>query len=268
MSNPSAKTLLITAIIALITVFFLFDLDRYLTLGYLKSQQQVFQDYYQAHRLWTLLAYFLVYVLVTALSLPGAAVMTLAGGALFGFWPALLVVSFASTIGATLAMLVARFLLRDWVQGKFGDKLKADQRRHREGRRLLPLHPAPGAALPVLPDQPGDGADPLRAATFYWVSQLGMLAGTAVYVNAGTRLGQLESAAGILSPALLALLRPARHLPAARQEASLAIVKARQVYDQAAQAEALRLQPGGDRRRLGRAGLEPTSPPRSRRKSR
>jgi pyruvate/2-oxoglutarate dehydrogenase complex dihydrolipoamide dehydrogenase (E3) component/uncharacterized membrane protein YdjX (TVP38/TMEM64 family) len=203
MNSPYARIVLAAVIVALVGIFFLLDLDRFLTLDTLKAQQQTFQDYYQAHRLWTLLAYFLVYVLVTALSLPGAAVMTLAGGALFGFWPALLVVSFASTLGATLAMLTARFLLRDWVQGKFGDKLKAiNAGVEKEGAfylfslRLVPLFPFFLINLAM-------GLTPLRAATFYWVSQLGMLAGTAVYVNAGTQLGQLESAAGILSPALL-----------------------------------------------------------------
>jgi pyruvate/2-oxoglutarate dehydrogenase complex dihydrolipoamide dehydrogenase (E3) component/uncharacterized membrane protein YdjX (TVP38/TMEM64 family) len=203
MKTTSGKILLAIAVIALIAAFFFFDLDRFLTLGYLESQQQAFQDYYHAHRLWTLLAYFASYVLVTALSLPGAAVMTLAGGALFGFWPALLVVSFASTIGATLAMLVARFLLRDWVQGKFGDKLRTiNAGIAKEGAlylfslRLVPIFPFFLINLAM-------GLTPLRATTFYWVSQLGMLAGTAVYVNAGTQLGQLESAGGILSPALL-----------------------------------------------------------------
>ena len=228
MKNSYGKSLLIAAVIALITTFFLFDLDRYLTLGYLKSQQQLFQDYYQAHRLWTLLAYFILYVLVTALSLPGAAVMTLAGGALFGFWPALLVVSFASTIGATLAMLVARFLLRDWVQGKFGDKLKAiNAGIEKEGAlylfslRLVPLFPFFLINLAM-------GLTPLHAATFYWVSQIGMLAGTAVYVNAGTQLGQLESAAGILSPALLLSFALLGLFPLAAKKI-LAIVKERQI---------------------------------------
>jgi pyruvate/2-oxoglutarate dehydrogenase complex dihydrolipoamide dehydrogenase (E3) component/uncharacterized membrane protein YdjX (TVP38/TMEM64 family) len=203
MTAKSGKILLATAVLALVTVFFLFDFDRFLTLAYLKSQQHAFHAYYQAHRLWTLLAYFLVYVLVTALSLPGAAVMTLAGGALFGFWPSLVVVSFASTLGATLAMLVARFMLRDWVQGRFGDKLETiNAGIEKEGAlylfslRLVPLFPFFLINLAM-------GLTPLRTATFYWVSQLGMLPGTAVYVNAGTQLGHLESAAGILSPALL-----------------------------------------------------------------
>jgi len=227
MKSTSGKLILVAVVLALIAAFFLLDLDRFLTLGYLKSQQQAFYDYYQSHRFWTLLAYFLSYVLVAALSLPGATVMTLAGGALFGFWPALLVVSFASTIGATLAMLVARFLLREWVQGKFGDKLKTiNAGIEKEGAfylfslRLVPLFPFFLINLVM-------GLTPLRATAFYWVSQIGMLAGTAVYVNAGTRLGQLESAAGILSPALLISFALLGLFPLAAKKI-LAIVKERQ----------------------------------------
>ena len=167
MKTISGKLILVAAIVPLIAAFFLFDLDRFLTLGYLKAQQLAFQSHYQTHRLWTLLAYFAIYVLVTALSLPGATVMTLAGGALFGFWPALLVVSFASTLGATLAMLVARFLLRDWVQGKFGDKLRAiNAGIVKEGAyylfslRLVPIFPFFLINLAM-------GLTPMRATTFY-----------------------------------------------------------------------------------------------------
>jgi len=150
-----------------------------------------------------LTAYFLLYVVVTALSLPGAAVMTLAGGALFGFWPALLVVSFASSFGATLAFVVSRFLLRDWVQARFGERLKAvNEGVAREGAfylfslRLVPLFPFFVINLLL-------GLTPMPVRTFYGVSQVGMLAGTAVYVNAGTQLGQIDSLSGILSPGLV-----------------------------------------------------------------
>ena len=174
-----------------------------------------------------LFGYLLVYVLVTALFLPGAAVMTLAGGALFGFWPALLVVSFASTIGATLALLVSRFLLRDWVQGRFGDRLKAiNAGIEAEGAfylfslRLVPIFPFFLINLAM-------GLTPLRSATFYWISQLGMLPGTAVYVNAGTQLGQIESAAGILSPQILLSFALLGLFPLAAKKI-LALLKARQ----------------------------------------
>ncbi len=197
------KIILLLFVVALIGAFFAFDLHRFLTLEYLKDRQQEFADFYATNRLLTIAIYFILYVVVTALSLPGAAVMTLAGGALLGFWTALVTVSFASTIGATLAFLVSRFLLRDWVQGKFGDKLKAiNEGVEREGPfylftlRLVPLFPFFVINLVM-------GLTPMRTLAYYWVSQLGMLPGTAVYVNAGTQLGQIESAVGILSPGIL-----------------------------------------------------------------
>ncbi len=203
MSSRFAKILLIATIILLIVAFFAFDLHRFLTLEYLKDRQQAFADFYTTNQLLTIAIYFVLYVVVTALSLPGAAVMTLAGGALLGFWTALITVSFASSIGATLAFLASRFLLRDWVQGKFGDKLKAiNTGVEREGSfylftlRLVPLFPFFVINLVM-------GLTPMRTLAYYWVSQLGMLPGTAVYVNAGTQLGQIESAAGILSPGIL-----------------------------------------------------------------
>ena len=203
MSSRFAKILLIATIIVIIIAFFAFDLQRFLTLDYLKMQQAAFAEFYAANRLLTISLYFVLYVVVTALSLPGAAAMTLAGGALLGFWAALVTVSFASTIGATLAFLVSRFLLRDWVQGKFGDKLKAiNQGIEREGSfylftlRLVPLFPFFVINLVM-------GLTPMRTLAYYWVSQIGMLPGTVVYVNAGTQLGQLESAAGVLSSGIL-----------------------------------------------------------------
>jgi uncharacterized membrane protein YdjX (TVP38/TMEM64 family) len=146
----------------------------------------------------------LIYIVVTGLSLPGAAVMTLAGGALFGLWTGTLIVSFASSIGATLACFVSRFVLRDWVQGKFGDKLSViNEGISKEGAfylftlRLIPVFPFFMINLVM-----GLTKMPLR--TFYWVSQLGMLAGTIVYVNAGKELGKIDSLKGILSPGLIA----------------------------------------------------------------
>lgn len=203
MSDRWKKALILLGVIVLVGAFFAFDLQRYLTLTALKARQEAFHAYYASHRLLTLLAYFLIYVAVTALSLPGATIMTLAGGTLFGFWPALVVISFASSIGATLAFLVSRFLLRAWVQSRFRDRLAAlNAGIEREGAfylftlRLVPLFPFFVINLVM-------GLTSMRAATFYWVSQVGMLAGTAVYVNAGTQMGQLESLSGILSPGLL-----------------------------------------------------------------
>jgi dihydrolipoamide dehydrogenase len=198
------KLLLAILILGLIYVFFSFDLGQYLNLDYLKTQQHAIEGYYRSHPLSALAIYFAVYVLVTGLSLPGAAIMTLAGGALFGLLWGTVVVSFASSIGATLAFLVARFLLRDFVQRRFGKKLQAINRGiEKDGAfYLFTLRLVP--AFPFFVINLAMGLTPLRAPTFYLVSQLGMLPGTLVYVNAGTQLGSIESMQGILSPALIA----------------------------------------------------------------
>ncbi len=197
---------IIVAIVALILIgrsqdVALFD---YLDLQYLKAQQDTIDAYFEAHPLLTASVYFAIYVLVTAFSLPGAAVMTLAGGAIFGLLWGTVIVSFASSIGATLAFLVSRYLLRDMVQTRFGDKLKAvNAGIEKDGAfylftlRLVPVFPFFVINLVM-------GLTPLATRTFYWVSQLGMLAGTIVYVNAGTQLARIESLDGILSPGLIA----------------------------------------------------------------
>jgi len=198
------KLLVIGVVTALAVAFFAFDLGRFLTLDYVKASQARFAALYAEHTVAVLAGYFLVYVAVTGLSLPGATVISLAGGALFGFWAGLVAISFASSIGATLACAVSRFLLRDWVARRFGDRLAAiDRGIEREGAfylftlRLIPVFPFFLINLAM-------GLTPMRLATFYWVSQLGMLPGTMVYVNAGRELGQLDSLSGILSPSLLA----------------------------------------------------------------
>ena len=203
MQSKWTKILIVLAIAALVVVFFGFDLGRYLTFDYLKSRQVALETYHADHQAMTMAIYMVIYIVVTALSLPGAAVMTLAGGAIFGFWIGLLLVSFASTIGATLAFLVARFLLMDYVKRRFGDKLKAvyegiekDGAFYLFTLRLVPLFPFFVINLVM-------GLTPIRTATFYIVSQIGMLAGTAVYVNAGTQLAQIDSISGILSPGLI-----------------------------------------------------------------
>ena len=203
MKGIFSKLAVVILIAILGYLFWAFDLKQYLTLEYLKIQQQAFADYYAAHPVLTPAIYMIIYILVTALSLPGAVVMTLAGGALFGLLLGTVLISFASTIGATLAFLVSRFLLRDVVQKKFGDKLNAvNQGMERDGAfylftlRLVPLFPFFVINLVM-------GLTPIRTATYYLVSQVGMLAGTIVYVNAGTQLGKLESLNGILSPELI-----------------------------------------------------------------
>ena len=197
------KTLLLAAIACLVVLFFAFDLNQYLTLDALKASQDHFAALKAESPVLVALTYFLLYIVVTALSLPGATIMTLAGGALFGLWEGLLLVSFASTIGATLAFLVSRYLLRDSVQRRFGDKLKLiNQGMEKDGAfylftlRLVPAFPFFLINLLM-------GITRLPARTFYWVSQIGMLAGTIVYVNAGTQLAQIDSLRGIVSPGLL-----------------------------------------------------------------
>ena len=197
------KALVLAAIAALVAAFFVLGGPRYLTFDSLKAQQAAIQGYYAAHPWQTAALYFLVYVAVTGLSLPGAAVMTLVGGAIFGLAWGTLIVSFAASIGATLAFLASRFLLRDWVQRRFGPQLGPINRGvEKEGAfylftlRLIPVIPFFAINLAM-------GLTPMRTWTFYWVSQLGMLAGTLVYVNAGTQLAAIESPAGILSPGLI-----------------------------------------------------------------
>jgi pyruvate/2-oxoglutarate dehydrogenase complex dihydrolipoamide dehydrogenase (E3) component/uncharacterized membrane protein YdjX (TVP38/TMEM64 family) len=198
-----SKLIVVLAVIALVAAFFAFDLGRFLSLDYIKSQQAAITAAYQANPWQTIAIYFAVYVGVTALSLPGAAIMTLVGGALFGLVTGVVLVSFASTIGATLAFLVARFVLRDSFQARFGDKLKSfNDGVAKEGAfYLFTLRLVP--AFPFFVINVVMGLTTMKAWTFFWVSQVGMLAGTIVYVNAGTQLAQITSLKGILSPGLI-----------------------------------------------------------------
>ncbi len=198
------KLVLVLSLLALVFLFVFFDLGRFLTLDYIKASQARFQELYQSNRFSVIAVYMLVYILVTALSLPGAAVMTLAGGGFFGLVTGTVVVSVASTIGATCACLVSRFVLRDWVQTKFGEKLSAiNAGIEKEGSfylfslRLIPIFP-----FFVINLLMGLTSMPIR--TYFWVSQLGMLPATVVYVNAGKEIAQIDSLAGIVSPSLLA----------------------------------------------------------------
>lgn len=197
------KAALICGGLALVVLFKYFELDQYLTLAYLKESQEHLARLYAANQLAVIATYMAIYIGVTALSLPGAVVMTLAGGALFGFMVGTVVVSFASTIGASLACLVSRFLLRDWVQSRFGNHLTTiNEGVNKEGAfylftvRLIPIFPFFVINLLM-------GLTRMRIATFFWVSQLGMLAGTMVFVNAGKELAKIDSLAGILSPGLI-----------------------------------------------------------------
>lgn len=197
------KLLLITVLLALGLAFYFFDLHQWLTLDSLKQGQAQFEQWRQASPLLVGLLFTLLYILITGLSLPGAAIMSLAAGALFGLLWGAVIVSFASSIGATLAFLVSRFLLHDWVQQRFGGRLQAVNRGvERDGAfylfalRLVPIFPF--FLINILM-----GLTRIKTWTFYWVSQVGMLAATLVYVNAGTRLGQVSGPSDILSPGLL-----------------------------------------------------------------
>ena len=194
----------VIAVIAVLVVAFLwFDLGRYLDLEQLKSRQADIDAFYHEHPLTLLAAYFIAYVAIAGLSLPGATIMTLAGGAVFGLLWGTVVVSFASTLGATVAFIVSRFILRDGIQRRYGDRLKAiNAGVERDGAfylftiRLVPAFPFFIVNLVM-------GLTPIRTLTFAFVSQIGMLPGTIVYVNAGTQLARIESLQGILSPALI-----------------------------------------------------------------
>ena len=225
----SRKVALIALVLALLAGFFVFDISQYFSLDTIKTQQAALDAQVQAHPWVAGSVFFIVYVLVTALSLPGAALMTLVGGALFGLLGGTLLASFASTLGATLAMLLSRYLLRDWVQTRFQQRLaKIDQGIEREGAsylfalRLVPVFPFFLINLAM-------GLTRLPVRTFWWVSQLGMLPGTLVYVNAGRELGQLESLGGILSPGLISAFVLLGLLPVLSRKA-LAWFKARKVY--------------------------------------
>ena len=197
------KKIILLLIAAAVALVFAFDLHSLLTLESLKSSLEQFREFQIESPFLVAGVFFAAYVIVTAFSIPGAAVMTLAAGALFGLLQGLVLVSFASTIGATLAFIGARYLLRDTVQAKFGNRLKAiNQGVEREGAfylftlRLVPVFPFFLINLLM-------GLTSMKAFTFFWVSQLGMLAGTVVYVNAGTELAKIDSLSGILSPGLI-----------------------------------------------------------------
>ncbi len=203
MKANNQKLLLLLIVLALIAGFFIFDLQQYLSLESLKAKQAELHAFQQANPWSMALGFFVLYVLVTGLSLPGATILGLAAGAIFGLWQGTLIVSFASTLGATLAFLIARYLLHDLVQERFGSRLKAiNEGIRKDGPfylftlRLVPLFPFFIINLVM-------ALTPIRTWTFLWVSQLGMLGGTMVYVNAGTQIAAIETTSDIISPELL-----------------------------------------------------------------
>ncbi|TFH75777.1 pyridine nucleotide-disulfide oxidoreductase [Gammaproteobacteria bacterium LSUCC0112] len=198
-----ARIVLLAVLAAVVALYLTLDLGQYLTLAYAQSQLDTLRDFSRSNFALTAGVFFTAYVLVTALSIPGAAIMTLLGGAIFGLGWGLLLVSFASTLGATLAFLASRLLLRDYVQNKFGSSLKTvNAGVERDGAfylftlRMIPVFPFFLINLVM-------GLTPIKTLTFFWVSQTGMLIGTAVYVNAGVELGQLNSLSGLLSGSLI-----------------------------------------------------------------
>ena len=200
------RIILVVLIAMLIVAFYLLGLSDYLSLAYVKEVHANALDFVDRNPVAAITGFFFVYVLVTGLSLPGAAIMTLAAGAVFGLFRGLVIVSFASTIGATLAMWIARTLLRDWVQKRFSAQLEVvNSGFARDGGfylfsiRMVPLFPFFIVNLVV-------GLTRISLWQFYWVSQTGMLAGTIVYIFAGTQLATVQSVADVLSPGLILAL--------------------------------------------------------------
>ena len=197
------KLLVVVAFVAMIAAFYVLDLGRYMTLDFVQSQLQVMQDYSRDNFFTVAAVYFAVYVTATALSIPGSVIITLVGGAVFGLWWGTLLVSFASTIGATLAFLTSRLLLRDWVQSRFGNSLKAiNAGMEKDGNfylfslRIVPVFPFFLVNLLM-------GLTPIRILPYFVVSQVGMLMATLIYVNAGSELARIDSLSGLVSPNIL-----------------------------------------------------------------
>jgi pyruvate/2-oxoglutarate dehydrogenase complex dihydrolipoamide dehydrogenase (E3) component/uncharacterized membrane protein YdjX (TVP38/TMEM64 family) len=223
------KLVVLVLVVALIAAFFAFDLGRFFSFAYLKASQAQFAELYRAQPVLVIGLYALAYVVVFALALPVGAVISLAGGAMFGLVVGTIVVSFASSIGATLAFLASRYILADAVRARFGARLaEVDKGITKDGPfylftlRLIPA--IPPAAINLL-----FGLTKMRTWTFYWVSQIGMLAGTIVYINAGTQLAKIDSPAGILSPGLIVSFLLLGFFPLVAKKIVDA-VKARRVY--------------------------------------
>jgi uncharacterized membrane protein YdjX (TVP38/TMEM64 family) len=198
------KAILVLVLLGAIVAYFVFDLGQILSLENFKASQADIVAAKDSNPILYIAGFFILYVAVTGLSIPGAAIMSLVAGALFGVLVGTIIVSFASTLGATLAFLSARFVLRDWVQGKFGERLRAvDEGLEKDGAfylftlRLIPVFPFFVINLLM-------GLTRIKTRTFFWVSQLGMLPATIVFVNAGTQISRIESTSGLLSPTLIA----------------------------------------------------------------
>ena len=194
------KIILVFAIIAFIVSFFAFDLHQYLDFAYIKSKQQAIADYYQANPLQSIIIFFVVYVLATSFSIPGASILSLLAGAIFGLLLGSLLVIFAATIGATIAFWLARYLLGNTIQERYADKLKTINAGVEKDGAFYLLTLRLTSHLSIFHYQCINGANPIRTITYVVVSFFGMLAGTVIYVNVGTQLANLESVGGILTP--------------------------------------------------------------------
>ena len=197
------KLVIVVVLLAAVAAYFAFDLSRFFSLDYIKGSQAKFAELYAAQPALVIASFFAIYVAVTAISLPGAAILTLAAGAIFGLLVGTIIVSFASSVGATIAFLAARFIMGETVQKKFGQRMaEINKGVDKEGAfylftlRLVPL--VPFFVINLLM-----GLTKMKTLTFYWVSQVGMLLGTLVFVNAGTELAKISSLKGILTPGLI-----------------------------------------------------------------
>lgn len=223
------QLVLLLLFFAVLSSFFIFDLGEYLQLSFFQEQRDLFLAYKENNFVLTSIIYFFLYILITAFSLPAAALVTLAGGALFGFWWALILVSFSSTIGATLAFLMARTILHDWVQDKFGNRLKPiNEGIEKDGifylftLRLIPVFPFFLVNMLM-------ALTPIRARDFYWVSQLGMLVGTGLYVEVGAQLGMADSIPAVFSIGLVRVLLALALFPWLAKWV-VTVIKKRKVY--------------------------------------
>lgn len=195
---------IVVLVVAVAIAAYVFKINQYFTLDFIREQQAQLKTFQETQPFFAAALYFLVYVCVAAFSIPGAAVLTLLGGALFGLWQGIFLVSFASTTGATLAFILARFLLRDWIQKKYSKQLDVlNDGFKKEGvfylfaLRLIPAFPF--FLVNIL-----SSIMPIKTSQFYGISQLGMLPGTAVYVYAGTELAKIKSLSDLASPSLIA----------------------------------------------------------------
>ncbi len=197
------KIALVALFITAITLFFVMDLGQYLNLAYIKSQQQVINDYYVQNPVKTGLIFFISYILITGVSLPGAGIMTLAGGAIFGVVWGTILVSFGSVFGATMAFLIARYLFHDYIQHRFSHRLERINKGIREEGDLYLFTIRFVPIFPFFIVNTLMALTPIKTLNFAVVSQIGMLVPTIIFVNAGTQLARIESPGDVLSLELL-----------------------------------------------------------------